>query len=887
MAAGNPPTPAEQTVSKTATPSAPANNGDSGSSPENSDKNAAKDANGDQNEEGDSEESEEEEVQQGKLNAAWDVVWSGQRGMVNEIRDTAITLSNDFSEQTKNLSEELRPFEVEGRRLLVFSTTFHGHPNAMEAVNRRLGVIIQGLNNVLSPINEAREEAEGLLSRINTMAQSLPTDEDKSSFAPEMREYIEDITRTRFRLMAVIAQYDSVLPSLGLVQRLENTRKEISSQLPELWKNHYIQKPVAWLNPDIWINTLKEISYAWQAVMLRLPVEIPTTKSQWSTAILRFFILALFAGIVTLILRKRWLDHDSSPTSRHIFSVSLPYFIFGLGMLGSAISASGEFFRVFLAIGSVSIILAQVYLAWDLRCLQYPDEERRRAPFLGLLPLAFGAFALLYLPLTTPLALVLWTAFLIAALCKPLKKIDFSTSNLQLESGVLDSYAPVIWICLFISLSGFQIYSMAFYLAFVSLSVAIELSFGGMRLISVINEHLPQEGTRAVLARLAVALAAPFVLIVAVLGLSLWVLTVPGGTYLLEGYALKGITVGATQFNIIQLLLIFSVFYLTRTVVSMGTRFLAKLPQKGINFDSTLITPLQTALTYSAWAIFGLFVLRSLGMQLSNLAMVAGGLSVGIGFGMQTIVNNFLSGLILIFGRTMQVGDMVDVGGLIGRVRKISVRATMVETPNNAMIFVPNSEFMSQKLINWTSFTRSVRREVEVGVAYGSDTDLVINLLLDIAKDHENVLKYPQPSVIFTDFAASSLNFNLRFWVKDYDMGASTSSDIRLAINKIFAANNIEIAFPQLDVHLKDVPPKDCLETAGILNSRKAPITPVHKPAVIMKGSPTQYGDKKSSQSGVTRTGRLTRFRKRPAQASNALKGTSGEDASDREAQTS
>ena len=288
----------------------------------------------------------------------------------------------------------------------------------------------------------------------------------------------------------------------------------------------------------------------------------------------------------------------------------------------------------------------------------------------------------------------------------------------------------------------------------------------------------------------------------------------------------------------------------------MGTRFLARLPAKGVSFDSTLIPPLQTALTYAAWAIFGLFVLRALGLELSNLAMVAGGLSVGIGFGMQTIVNNFLSGLILIFSRTLQAGDVVEVGGVTGKVRKISVRATMVETYDNALIYVPNSEFMSNRLINWTRFSRSVRRQVEVGVAYGSDTAEVTRLLISVAKAHENVLKYPAPSVIFVNFGASSLDFTLRFWVKDYEMGASTSSDIRLGIEKIFREAHIEIAFPQLDVHVKDLPPRAA-----------PPRPPATTPAQARGTSPTR-------QEGAPAAAAGRRVRRRPlrhaAQASTA-----------------
>lgn len=749
-----------------------------------------------------SEEAGEEATALAPVNEAWDSVWSGQKEMVTEIRETAIKLGDNFSKLTANLNENLLPFEEEGRRLLVFVKTFHGFPNAMEAVSRRIGATIRQLEDALEPITLSRAEAEGLLERINYMAASLPDDADKSRLTPEMRQYAEDIVRARLRLTAVLARYDSLTPSMSLLGQLEKAREEIGKELPELWKNYYLQRPVAWINPDSWINAARDIGYAWKAMLLRVPVELPTTPSQWGTAIARFFIGIIFVGALVIAFRRHWLKKDSSPASVHLFKVTFPWLALGFAILGSALSASGDFFRAFLAIGSSCMILGQVYLAWDLRMLRRPEVKYQHSPFLRFLPLVACGYALLYLPLTQPICLAVWTIILIAAIYEHKKWRKRDLTTLHLETGARECYMIVLWICLFLAVSGLNIISIVFYLAFVGLMVALELSFGGIAIVSAINNHLPQEGAKAVLARLLVALAAPFVLVLAVAGLCLWVAVLPGGTYLLGEYALKGVSLGSTQLNIIQALLIVSMFYLTRTAVDMGTRFLAKLPGQGLSFDATLVTPLQTALTYAAWAIFGLFVLRSLGMELSSLAMVAGGLSVGIGFGMQTIVNNFISGLILIFGRTLQVGDIIEVGGMIGRVRKISVRATMVETYDNAIIYVPNSEFMSGRLTNWTSFSRSVRKEVQVGVAYGSDTAKVIKLLLDVAGHNENVLKYPVPSVNFADFGASSLDFRLRFWVKDYDLGTMTSSGIRLEINKVFARENIDISFPQLDVHL-------------------------------------------------------------------------------------
>ena len=132
----------------------------------------------------------------------------------------------------------------------------------------------------------------------------------------------------------------------------------------------------------------------------------------------------------------------------------------------------------------------------------------------------------------------------------------------------------------------------------------------------------------------------------------------------------------------------------------------------------------------------------------------------------------------------------------------------MVETFDNALIIVPNSEFVASRLINWTRNSRTVRKEIKIGVAYGSDTAAVMRILLATANGNSNVLKYPPPIVAFADFGASTLDFSLRFWVRDYDVGTSTASDIRLEIEKEFRKQRIEVAFPQLDIHIKDIPPR-------------------------------------------------------------------------------
>lgn len=208
---------------------------------------------------------------------------------------------------------------------------------------------------------------------------------------------------------------------------------------------------------------------------------------------------------------------------------------------------------------------------------------------------------------------------------------------------------------------------------------------------------------------------------------------------------------------------------------------------------------------YGLWAVGILMALNILGVQTTHLAVVFGALGLGLGFGLQNIFNNFISGIILLFERPIQVGDVVEINGTWAEVKNINVRATQVQTYDNASLLIPNSEFVSSTVTNWSFKDLRIRRNIYVGVAYGSDIARVRDTILEIADTTEHVLKYPKPLVYFTDFADSALIFRLRFWT-DVDNCLTAETDIRFAIDRLFRERGIEIAFPQRDVHIRTIP---------------------------------------------------------------------------------
>jgi len=211
----------------------------------------------------------------------------------------------------------------------------------------------------------------------------------------------------------------------------------------------------------------------------------------------------------------------------------------------------------------------------------------------------------------------------------------------------------------------------------------------------------------------------------------------------------------------------------------------------------------------TGYAIFviGLIVgLQWAGLNLGSLVILGGAVGIGLGFGLQNIANNFVSGLILLFERPIRVGDRVEVGDTNGDVVRIAARSTWVRTNDNVVIIIPNSEFINSHVTNWTANDRQVRFPIPVGVSYGSDPELVRSVLEEAARSHPDVLADPPPEVIFTGFGDSSLDFELRVWtITRVQWPRILRSEIYFMIFKAFKEHGIEIPFPQRDLHLRSV----------------------------------------------------------------------------------
>ncbi len=211
---------------------------------------------------------------------------------------------------------------------------------------------------------------------------------------------------------------------------------------------------------------------------------------------------------------------------------------------------------------------------------------------------------------------------------------------------------------------------------------------------------------------------------------------------------------------------------------------------------SGVLGPFKSLIATLSWMFYAILVLHIFGINLSHLGMVIGGLSVGIGFGMQHFVNNLVSGLILIFGRDIREGDIIEMGGVWAKIERISMRATQACTVENAMISIPNSTLLNSQVTNWTLNNRHVRKEIKITLAFGSDSDLACEALMKIVCSQSDVMKIPHPEVFISSVGPASTELTIRIWIIDIEKVHKVLSDINKAIEMAFEENRTRIAFP-------------------------------------------------------------------------------------------
>ena len=270
-----------------------------------------------------------------------------------------------------------------------------------------------------------------------------------------------------------------------------------------------------------------------------------------------------------------------------------------------------------------------------------------------------------------------------------------------------------------------------------------------------------------------------------------------------ENIFLSSATIGSLSLSLSLVLMAALVLYLSSFISWIIRAILDSEIFPRMQMDSGAGQSITKLLHYFLIFIGFLISMGVIGIDLKSFAVLGGALGIGIGFGLQNIVNNFISGLILLFERPVRVGDRIEAGSQLGIVKKIGLRSTVVETLDKAQLIIPNSQLVSEKVTNWTHSGMVTRLKIPVAVAYGSDVDLVFDVLTAAAQANPHVLTEPKPVALIRGFGGSGLNIELRAWLSNVNEIRRAQSEISQEILRRFAEAEIKIPFPQQDVRLQ------------------------------------------------------------------------------------
>ena len=252
--------------------------------------------------------------------------------------------------------------------------------------------------------------------------------------------------------------------------------------------------------------------------------------------------------------------------------------------------------------------------------------------------------------------------------------------------------------------------------------------------------------------------------------------------------------------SVLDVIIIISAVFLTTLLLRLAFKIITrKLPEH----DKSKF---KVVFGYFRWVVYLIILfitLHAVGVNVTAVFAASAALLLGVGLALQTLFQDIISGVFILIDQSVHVGDIIELEGKVGRVEEIKLRTTRAVTIDNKVLVIPNHLYLTNSLYNWTQNGSTTRESVSVGVAYGSDVQLVKKLLIQAASTHPDVLSSPEPLVVFTDFGESSLNFKIIFTINDSFKAQFPKSDIRFEIDKLFRENNVTIPFPQRDIHIK------------------------------------------------------------------------------------
>jgi small-conductance mechanosensitive channel len=514
--------------------------------------------------------------------------------------------------------------------------------------------------------------------------------------------------------------------------------------------------------------------------------KIPDTFSEWKGVLISFLIVLCVVFLPMLVYLNKYLKARTSITkyTRRLIIKSSVYLVLAVCIL---FSLAEIIFPETIVFSFVWILLVSRWgmdLAWALKNLNNPDNYGS-SPLSYLFWVYFAACFFQFLNLPDVILVVLWPGILIIALIHILHGLKYPLVP-------PDSYFRKISIFLLFvflggSFLGYVNLSIFFTASWFILMIGFQFSYTFSTIFRNINERFVKS---KILQTLSMGIGIPMIWLAVIAAVVTW-----AGFQYLNINMVMNILKSTFDFygvkiNILLLILGVFLFFVVKTILhvirsSLDSKF-------GKNEETGGILPVFHTMTrYAFWVIYIIVVLKFMDVSITSIAIIAGGLSVGIGLGLQGFVTSFVNGIIILMNRTVRVGDVIQVDNMQARVLKIDLRNTIVQTYDNAIVSVPNSQILNNKFINWTLNNKLVRRQIDIRVKYGVEGEQVKDLIIAIALKNTRIKRFPEPSVQLSDFTDGGMIFSLKIWLDDLDNESVILSDLRYEINKTLMANNV------------------------------------------------------------------------------------------------
>lgn len=660
----------------------------------------------------------------------------------------------------------------------------------LASLNSKLVKNVDILKDLRSQVEARVESLNSATGEVNTKALKKMSPEivgDVDGYLGRLNKLQGALKKQLSRIKRELASAEKLQKrTAGLLTRMEK-------DLPAKWKNYFLAGKNPPFSQNFWQQRFSPSNW----FSLRLPIWQSHLSDAVDGLMGKIFVFTMILTVLStlgfLAGRRFHIKQGEKPEARKLGAA------WGVVCMGISILLTEQHFFP-QTTGVISIVGASVYsfgTMWVGNLIRRIVSDYAKPSRTPLTWLFAGGGLILVIGMPEQLVIPLWILLVTAVIAVMRGRFIKITGSLTRH--------PWFWgllLSIFIAVLGYGRLAVFSGMLLFTAYYTYTIGMAGTCLAVYGISRLPETGLYPFIRALVMGVLSPLIW-TASLGLAcLWLYDFFGAGVF---KATAGFTLGWQGFSLqlFNVVMVVALFFLTRAAVAVIHTYIKRTGQGWPRAKRGTMHSLQTITSYSLWALFGVLAMSVLGVNLTSLTVIAGGLSVGIGFGMQTIFNNFISGLILLFGRSIQQEDIIQVGELWCTVKKINIRTTVVDTFENATIIIPNSDLISNQVTNWTKDSPTLRRDVLIGVAYGSDTELVRESLMEIARAHPHVLKHPEPWVLFSDFGASSLDFVLRVWIDDIDYSLKTISELRFEIDKEFRKHNIEIAFPQMDLHIR------------------------------------------------------------------------------------